>query len=147
MATILMSENFQLHLLKCSYSECYCNQNLKVNKSRKLRGLCFIVHLLYLIHKTPVVTCLFQTNGNVSLTLCGSPMKVSVFRLFTNKTTFCHVDSLLFLPKDNHREKGASNKTPALTESMNMDIQVVGTSNQLLTRGSSTETKFSKKIK
>ena len=136
MATILMSENFQLHLLKCSYSECYCNQNLTVNKSRKLRGLCFIVHKTpdHLIY--PVVTCLFQTNGNVSLNLRGSPMKVSVFSLFTNKTTFCHVDSLLFLPKDNHREKGASNKTPALTESMNMNIQVVGTLNQLLTRGS-----------
>ena len=122
MATILMSENFQLHLLKCSYSECYCNQNLTVNKSRKLRGLCFIVHKTpdHLIY--PVVTCLFQTNGNVSLTLRGSPMKVSVFNLFTHKATFC--------------QKGASNKTPALTESMNMDIQVVGTLNQLLTRGS-----------
>ena len=33
-----MSENFELHLLKCLYSECYCNQNLTVSKSRKLRG-------------------------------------------------------------------------------------------------------------
>ena len=35
--------------------------------------------------------------------------------------------------KDTHREKALSNKTPALTKSMNMDIWVVGT------------TKFSKK--
>ena len=39
------------------------------------------------------------------------------------------------------------NKSPALTKSMNMDIWVVGTSNQLLVRGSYTETKFSKKRK
>ena len=31
--------------------------------------------------------------------------------------------------KDTHREKAPSNKTPALSESMNMDIWVVGTSN------------------
>ena len=38
-----------------------------------------------------------------------------------------------------------SNKTPALTKSMNMEIWMVGTPNQLFIRGSSTETKFSKK--
>ena len=37
-----------------------------------------------------------------------------------------------------------SNKTPALTKSTNMDIWVVGTTNQLVIRGSLTETKFSK---
>ena len=47
--------------------------------------------------------------------------------------------------KDTHREKAPSNKTPALTKSMNMDIWVVGTSNQLFKRGSYTEIKFSKK--
>ena len=31
--------------------------------------------------------------------------------------------------KDTHREKAPSNKTPALSESMNMDIWVVGASN------------------
>ena len=34
--------------------------------------------------------------------------------------------------KYTHREKAPSNKTPALTKSMNMDIWVVGTSNQLI---------------
>ena len=37
--------------------------------------------------------------------------------------------------KDTHREKAPSNKTPTLTESMNMDICVVDTSNQLCIRG------------
>ena len=35
------------------------------------------------------------------------------------------------LIKDTQREKVASNKTPVLTKSMNMDIWVVGTSNQI----------------
>ena len=47
--------------------------------------------------------------------------------------------------KDTLRVKALSNKTPALTKSANMDIWVVGTSNQLFMRGSQTETKFSKK--
>ena len=38
--------------------------------------------------------------------------------------------------KDTHREKAPSNKTPALTKSMNMGIWVIGTSNQLFVRGS-----------
>ena len=33
--------------------------------------------------------------------------------------------------KDTHRKKEPSNKTPALTENINMGIWVVGTSNQL----------------
>ena len=41
----------------------------------------------------------------------------------------------------------ASNKTPALTKSMNMVIWVVGTSNQLFIRGSYTANKFSKEKK
>ena len=46
--------------------------------------------------------------------------------------------------KDTHREKVPSNKTPALTKNMNMDIWVVGTSNQFFIRNSSTEIKFIK---
>ena len=42
----------------------------------------------------------------------------------------------LFYLKDTHREKAPSSKTPTLTKSMNMDIWVVGTSNQLFLRGS-----------
>ena len=41
-----------------------------------------------------------------------------------------------FYLKDTHREKAPSSKTPTLTKSMNMDIWVVGTSNQLFLRGS-----------
>ena len=47
-----------------------------------------------------------------------------------------------FSGKYTHKEKAPSNKITALTKSMNMDICVVGTLNQLFTRGSLTETKF-----
>ena len=40
--------------------------------------------------------------------------------------------------KNTHREKVPSNKTPALTKSMSMDIWVV----EIFIRGSYTETKF-----
>ena len=46
--------------------------------------------------------------------------------------------------KDTCREKAPSNKTPALSKNMNMDICVVGTSNQLFITGSYSETKCSK---
>ena len=36
--------------------------------------------------------------------------------------------------KDTHSEKGLSNETPTLTKSMNVEIWVVGTSNQLFIR-------------
>ena len=36
--------------------------------------------------------------------------------------------------KDTHMEKAPSNKTPLLSESMNMAVWVVGTSNQLFVR-------------
>ena len=38
--------------------------------------------------------------------------------------------------KDTHREKGPSNKTPALRKSTNMSVWAVGTLNQLFIRGS-----------
>ena len=41
-----------------------------------------------------------------------------------------------FNVKDTHREKAASNKTPALRKSTNMGVQAVGTLNQLFIRGS-----------
>ena len=47
--------------------------------------------------------------------------------------------------KDIHREKAPSNKTPALTKSMNMDSWLVVTSNQLFRKGSYSEKKFPKK--
>ena len=37
---------------------------------------------------------------------------------------------------DTHREKGLLNKNSALTKSMNIDIYLVGTSNQLFLRSS-----------
>ena len=47
--------------------------------------------------------------------------------------------------KDTQRNKAPSNEIPALTKSTNMGIWVVGATNQLFIRGSSTETKFSEK--
>ena len=49
------------------------------------------------------------------------------------------------LVKGTRRKKAPSNKTLALAKSWNMEIWVVGTSNQLFVRGSSVETKCSKK--
>ena len=46
---------------------------------------------------------------------------------------------------DTYREKAPSNKTAALTISVNMNISVLGISNQLLIRGSYSDTKFSLK--
>ena len=63
------------------------------------------------------------------------------------------IDMMIFYPfhaslsicfRNTHREKAPSNKTLELTESVNMDIWVVGTSNQLFIRGSYTETNFPK---
>ena len=47
--------------------------------------------------------------------------------------------------RNTQREKTPSNKAPALTKNVNMDMWLVGSSNQVFVRGSYTETKFSKK--
>ena len=49
--------------------------------------------------------------------------------------------------KDTHRVETPSSKTQALAKSMNMDIWVVGTSNQLFIRGSYGQATSSKKKK
>ena len=59
-------------------------------------------------------------------------------------STDCHIKTCRSL-KDTHRENAPTNNNSVLTKSMNMDIWVVGPSNQLFIRGSQTETKFSKK--
>ena len=48
--------------------------------------------------------------------------------------------------KDTHRKNTPSNKTEALTKSMDMDIWVIGTLNLLFKRGFYTQIKFSKKL-
>ena len=45
-------------------------------------------------------------------------------------------DAYFLVIRDTHKEKEPSNKTPALMKSTNKDMWVVGTSNQLYTRGS-----------
>ena len=46
--------------------------------------------------------------------------------------------------KDTHREKAPSNKTPTLSKSMNMGIELVGTSNELFIRGIKLKQNFRK---
>ena len=48
--------------------------------------------------------------------------------------SYLNVDKITF--KDPRREKAPSNRTSELTKCTNMDIWVVGTSNQILIRGS-----------
>ena len=58
------------------------------------------------------------------------------------------VKDLFFHFKDTHRENRPSNRTQALTKSMNMDIWVFGTLSQFFIdfyRGSYAELKFTKK--
>ena len=60
-----------------------------------------------------------------------------VFFIFVKRPTKACLFSNSVSFKDTHREKKPpSNKTPALTESMNLDIWVVGTLNQLFIRDS-----------
>ena len=69
---------------------------------------------------------------------------MSLLVLITFDKTICMITFLVsletreisYLFNDTHREKGPSDKTPALTESTNMGIWVVGTTNQLFIRGS-----------
>ena len=56
-----------------------------------------------------------------------------------------HIFNRSISVEDTHREKVPSSKTPALTESTNMNIWVVVTLNQLFIGVSQTKTKFSKK--
>ena len=68
-------------------------------------------------------------------------------KLYLMEKSCCFSEIFHFLyVKVTQREKAPSNKTQALTKSMNMVIWVVDTSNQLFRRGSYTETKFPKKL-
>ena len=63
-----MSENFQLHLVKCLYSKCYYNQNLTVSKSRKF-SLLHMMHAIAHAHSNILATSLmrvkeFEKNWN-----------------------------------------------------------------------------------
>ena len=59
--------------------------------------------------------------------------------IIQNNLTLVEQEALHFVLvdlKDTHREKPPSNKIPVLTKSMNMDIWVVGTSNQFFLKSS-----------
>ena len=57
---------------------------------------------------------------------------------YKNRSSIFFSDKLKFniFFKDTHREKAPPNETPTPSKSINMDIWVVGTSNQLFIRGS-----------
>ena len=66
-------------------------------------------------------------------------------RMYVETLRQIYLWSALF--KDIQWQKDPWNKTPTLLKSMNIDICVVGTSNQIFMRGSQTPTTFSKKRK
>ena len=75
----------------------------------------------------------------------GSIFGPILFNLFLNDLMFFIKETeVRNFADDTHREKVPLNKIPASTKSMNMSIWVVGTSNQLFIRGSSTKSKFPK---
>ena len=101
--------------------------------------------------KTPVPESLFSNAGLMPGTLLKKWLCRRCFPVNFGKflrAPFLQNNSgwLLLNIKDTHREKAPSNKTPALTESMNMDNWVVGTSNQLFKTGLINEKKFSEKL-
>ena len=93
------------------------------------------------------------TQG-VSLNSCDLLLAVLVYmqerQKCSHKTWHIHIEIVSngcsrISFKDTHREKAPLYKTPALSESMNKDIRVVGTSNQFFITVSYTERKLSKK--
>ena len=69
---------------------------------------------------------------------------LSIFFFFPIKLAVFHKTLPVDLVKDTHSEKVLSNKTLALTKRMNMDIWVVGISNQPFRRDSYSEVNFLK---
>ena len=70
-----------------------------------------------------------------STDICREVNLVATFSSYFCWSVNCMSRVCRFL-KDTHREKAPSNKTQAVTKSMNMGIWVVDTSNQLCITGS-----------
>ena len=86
----------------------------------------------------------FQENlllCTFELSLCEYSVEVLNRQKFQDKQYVRLFETL----EDTKREITPSNKTPALTESMNMDIWLLGASNQLFIRGSQTESNLLKR--
>ena len=77
----------------------------------------------------------------MTMVLAGTKVKLNVGQPFYNTVLYgvlvvallCYFLSVLV--KGTHREKAPSNKTPALTKGIDIDICTVGTSKQLIIRG------------
>ena len=126
--------------------KCIKGAELYANKAWKIKS-CISLHL------QEDQQCKSFTTEAVSLNSCDLFLTALVYmqeqQNYFYKTWHIRIEIVLngcsrsF--KDTHREKAPSNKTPALWKSMNMDIWVVGTSNQSLIAGSYTKTKSLKK--
>ena len=74
-------------------------------------------------------------------------LELSVSKLTRNYLHCCTFLEFMLDLKDIHREKASSIKSPVLTKTMNMDIYVVDTSNQLFIGGFDTDVKLYNKVK
>ena len=83
----LMSENFQKHLLKCWYCECYYSQNLALSNSPKLRGL-LEATFLYILNAWKIGV----TNLSDTVRICSSPETASLRSPEIHHTTNVYVD-------------------------------------------------------
>ena len=65
-------------------------------------------------------------------------LRLSFLKLLNNKNFYIELVSSLFhyLIKNTLKEKAPSNKTSTLSKSMNVDISMVATSNQIFIQGS-----------
>ena len=83
------------------------------------------------------MNCFFSSKTHISTSFVQDTYRL----LFTKMNIFWDVNvgrNILMNSqlKDTHREKGLSNKTPALRKSTNMGVWAAGTLNQLFIRGS-----------
>ena len=78
------------------------------------------------------MTILLSFCTRAAMSLCAIVL-VSCIWQFTKTIVHIHIQLLI---EDTHWEKDPSNETPAFTKGTNMDIWIVGTTNQLFIRGS-----------
>ena len=95
-ATILMSENFQKHLLKWWYFKCFYEQNLTVTNSPKLRGLpIFITRCAYFpSYPTKCISCFMLRH---LMTPRNLRSKILKFNYLKKKKSFWGQTKSIFL--------------------------------------------------
>ena len=79
-----------------------------------------------------LMTMVLMKKDKVFFSYCSNSLKeLNILFEFFVFSVLVFAISYYYSLKDTYREKAPSNKTPALTKSKNMDICVVGTSNEL----------------